>query len=74
MRMRQTSSIHCVCSIRIPFFNVEWISYVFKNTMSASGSLPENRLCMSRELNREAQCLWALIRDGEPSPRAPVQQ
>jgi hypothetical protein len=51
-----------------PFFNVEWISYSFKNTMSASGGLPENRLCMSRELNREAQRLWALIRDGKPSP------
>lgn len=48
-----------------PFFNVEWISYSFKNTMSASGSLPENRLCMSRELNREAQRLWTLIRDGD---------
>jgi hypothetical protein len=50
-----------------PLFNIEWVSYSFKNAMSASGSLPDNRLCMSRELNREAQRLWALIRDGEPS-------
>ncbi len=55
-----------------PFFNVEWISYVFKNTMSASGSLPENRLCMSRELNREAQRLWSLIRDGDLGSNGPA--
>jgi len=55
-----------------PFFNVEWISYSFKNVMSASSVLPENRLCMSRELNREAQRLWSLIRDGDPSPSGPA--
>lgn len=51
-----------------PFFNIEWVSYLFKNTMSVSGSLPENRLSMSRELNQEAQRLWALIRNGTEVP------
>lgn len=57
-----------------PFFNIEWVSYSFKNAMSASGALPENRLCMSRELNREAQRLWSLIRDGELGSNGPASR
>lgn len=47
------------------FGNPAWVSYAFKNTRHVSNRLGENRLVMSRELSKEAQRLWNLIRDGE---------
>lgn len=47
------------------FGNADWVSYAFKNTVHTSRRLGERRLVMSLELNREAQRLWNLIREGE---------
>lgn len=54
--------------MRKPLFNFgnpAWVSYAFKNARHESVSLGESRLVMSRELNKEAQRLWNLIRNGE---------
>ncbi len=45
--------------------NQDWISYAFKNTKRVSRSLGPQRLVTSRELSKEAQRLWMLIRIGE---------
>lgn len=47
------------------FGNPAWISYAFKNAPRDSRRLGQKRLAMSLELNREAQRLWRLIREGE---------
>ena len=46
-------------------FNPQWIDYAFKNTIYGSRLLGEHRWTMSLELQREAQRLWRLIREGE---------
>lgn len=54
--------------MRKPYFsfgNADWVSYAFKNSRRASRTLGERRLVMSLELNREAQRLWKLMREGE---------
>lgn len=54
--------------MRKPYFhfgNPDWISYAFKNAARDSRRLGKRRLAMSLELNREAQRLWRLIREGE---------
>ncbi len=54
--------------MRTPYFNFgnpDWVSYAFKNTRHASRRIGHRRLAISLELNREAQRLWRLIREGE---------
>lgn len=45
--------------------NQDWISYAFKNTKRVSRALGPQRLVTSRELSKEAQRLWKLVRIGE---------
>lgn len=45
--------------------NQDHISYAFKNAKRVSRRLSEQRLVTTRELSREAQRLWQLIRIGE---------
>lgn len=48
-----------------PLFNVEAVSYAFKNADSDISGLPNNCLAVSQKLQTEARKFWELIRTGE---------